>query len=195
MRSSSVPAAPVAEASAADDQLLVLARASVAHGLRYARPLTVDPRDLDPALRREAACFVTLRRDGALRGCVGVLEPRSPLAVAAAENAFRSAFEDPRFEPLRADELADLDVHISILGPREPLPARSETELLRWLRPRVDGLVLEAGGRQGTLLPAVWRELPDARSFVRALKRKIGLPEDAWSPAWRCERFAVRELG
>lgn len=194
MRSSRGPARLVEE-TAADDVLLALARASLAHGLRYGTPLTVYPRDLEPAHRRDAACFVTLRRAGALRGCVGVLEPRAPLGVAVAETAFRAAFEDPRFEPLRAEELIDLDVHISILGPRERLAVRSEEELLRVLRPGVDGLVLDAECRTGTLLPAVWAELPDARSFVGALKGKIGLPEDAWSPAWRCERFAVRELG
>jgi AmmeMemoRadiSam system protein A len=165
----------------ADEQLLALARASVAHGLGHGTPLAVDPGALAPPLREALACFVTLRRGGELRGCVGHLEACLPLAVAVAENAFRAAFEDTRFAPLREEE--------------EPLPVGSEEDLLRALRPRVDGLVLHTGTRAATFLPAVWDQLPEASSFVRALKRKIGLPEDAWAPGWRCERFTAREVG
>ena len=179
----------------ADEQLLALARASVAHGLRHGIPLAVDPRDLAPLLRRELACFVTLRRGGKLRGCVGSLEACSSLAAAAVDSAFRAAFEDPRFEPLREEELSDLEVHVSVLSPLEPLPVGSEEDLLRALRPRVDGLVLRTGTSAATLLPAVWDQLPVASSFVRALKRKIGLPEDTWASSWRCERFTAREIG
>jgi AmmeMemoRadiSam system protein A len=179
----------------ADEQLLALARASVAHGLRHGTPLAVDPGALAPPLRQALACFVTLRRDGELRGCVGNLEACSPLAVAAAQNAFRAAFKDTRFAPLREEELSDLEVHVSVLSPPEPLPVGSEEELLRALRPRVDGLVLRTDTGAGTFLPAVWDQLPEASSFVRALKRKIGLPEDAWAPSWCCERFTAREVG
>jgi AmmeMemoRadiSam system protein A len=179
----------------ADEQLLALARASVAHGLGHGTPLAVDPGALAPPLREALACFVTLRRGGELRGCVGHLEACLPLAVAVAENAFRAAFEDTRFAPLREEELADLEVHVSVLSPTEPLPVGSEEDLLRALRPRVDGLVLHTGTRAATFLPAVWDQLPEASSFVRALKRKIGLPEDAWAPGWRCERFTAREVG
>ncbi|MEZ4252555.1 MAG: AmmeMemoRadiSam system protein A [Polyangiales bacterium] len=111
------------------------------------------------------------------------------------ENAAAAALRDPRFAPVGPDEVSGLDVSISVLGPATPIDVDSEAALLRVLRPGVDGLVLQDGARRGVFLPAVWRELPDAREFLAALRRKAGLPPGHWSPTTRVERFEVREIG
>jgi AmmeMemoRadiSam system protein A len=138
-----------------------VARDSIAHGVEHGTALTVEPRAFDPTLREPRACFVTLHAREKLRGCVGSLEAGAPLVVETARNAYRAAFEDPRFHFVRAPELADLAVSVSILSPLEPLRVDSEAALLGAIRPGVDGLVLRGDGRSATFLPAVWRH--DAR--------------------------------
>ncbi len=96
--------------------------------------------------------------------------------------------------PIARDELADLHIEISILTPRQEIPARSLDELIAALRPGEDGLVLEDAGRRGTLLPQVWSQLPQARDFAGTVWRKAGLPEQHWSPTARAWRYTVRRL-
>ncbi len=168
-----------------------VARRSIESGIRSGRPLLVDPEAFPPELRARRASFVTLHEDGALRGCIGALEPRLPLVVDVAENAFKAAFEDPRFPPVRAHELPRLEVSVSVLSPLELLPVESEEELLRVVRPGVDGLLLVAGPWRGTFLPDVWESLPDPRDFVRELKRKAGLPPVGWPPGARVYRYTT----
>jgi AmmeMemoRadiSam system protein A len=174
--------------------LLDVAHASIEHGIRHGRALRVDPTAYPEALREVRATFVTLYREGRLRGCVGTLEARQPLVADVAESAWGAAFRDPRFEGLRHGELAGLEISISVLGSLEPLRAASEAELVARLRPGVDGLLLREGPRRGTLLPAVWRHVSDARDFVREVKRKAGLPEDHWSVALEAFRYEVESI-
>ncbi len=152
-----------------------------------------------PAPRRPAGeawleearpCFVSLHRGGALRGCIGALEARGPLFEELVRCARAAASEDPRFDPLAAGELAGLEVEVSVLTPLEPLPAENEAEALARLRPGVDGLLLEAGGRRATFIPAMWEELPEPRDFLSHLRRKAGLP-DRWLPGTRLWRFTA----
>lgn len=173
--------------------LRALARASIGHGLREGRPLPVDPESYAPELRAPAASFVTLRENGELRGCTGSLEPSQPLVVDVAENAFRSAFGDPRFPPLTARELEELSISVSVLSALEPIPAVSREELLARLRPGIDGLVLRDGNHAGTFLPSVWESLPDPEEFLDSLFRKSLLPPGHWSPTLRFERYTTRD--
>jgi hypothetical protein len=176
-----------------DRRLLELARASIRHGLAHGCASPVDLAALSPDQRAPGAAFVTLRRpDGALRGCVGSLEPLRPLALDVAANAYRAAFHDPRFEPVRAHEISGLGLHLSLLSAPERLAVRSEADLLAQLRPAVDGLVLEDGPHRATFLPDVWAQLPAPSDFVRHLKRKAGLPEEHWSPTLRFQRYTTR---
>jgi hypothetical protein len=175
--------------------LLDLARASIRHGLASHRPLAIDPLDYPAALREPRAVFVTLNREGQLRGCIGHLQACQALAQDVAENAWAAAFRDPRFPPLAADELADLEVHISVLSPPEPLAVASQAELLARVRPGVDGLILEDDGHRGTFLPAVWESLPRPADFLRHLKIKAGLPPDYWSDALRVARYTAEAFG
>lgn len=175
-------------------RLLALARSSLGHGLREGCAAPVSLAEQPARLCAPGASFVTLLDAGALRGCIGSLEPTRALAVDVAENAFAAGFRDPRFPPVAAGELPALHVHVSVLGPPEPLPCRSEAELLARLRPGVDGLVLLDAGRRGTFLPSVWESLAEPRAFVRALRQKAGLPPDDWSPTTRAWRYSVQEF-
>ncbi len=174
--------------------LLKLAQRSIRHGLDQGRPLDVDPSEYDPELRAPRATFVTLTRANALRGCTGSLEPCRALVADVAHNAYGSAFADPRFASLTRAELDGLEVHLSILSELERLQVASEAELIAKLRPKLDGLVLREGPLVGTYLPGVWDTLPDARCFVRDLKKKAGLPEDYWSSTLELSRYTVTRL-
>ena len=128
--------------------LLAVATQSVEMGLRSGAPFAVDPAEHPISLRALRASFVTLRIDDELRGCTGRLEAEVPLVIDVAGNAFRSAYRDPRFTPVAAEELPQLSYHISVLSAPEPLPVESEAELLSALRPGVDGLLLRRAGRR-----------------------------------------------
>ncbi|MFM8330702.1 MAG: AmmeMemoRadiSam system protein A [Candidatus Methylumidiphilus sp.] len=169
--------------------LLRLARDSIRQGLDVGRPLAVDVTALPPPLQAVRASFVTLQKHGELRGCIGMLEAVRPLAQDIAENAYAAAFRDPRFPPLAADEWADLDIHLSLLTPAEPMRFSSEQDLLAQLRPGVDGLILEEGRRRGTFLPSVWEQLPEPAQFLEHLKRKAGLPGGYWSDTLKVWRY------
>jgi AmmeMemoRadiSam system protein A len=157
--------------------------------------LEVDPRDYPESLRALRATFVTLKINNRLRGCIGALEARFALVVDVAEHAYAAAFEDPRFAPLRKEELPLLEVHLSILSPPEPIHASSEDDLLKQLRPGIDGLVLRFGERRATFLPSVWEDIRDPYVFLAQLKQKAGLPLDFWSDEMKTERYTTESFG
>jgi hypothetical protein len=172
-------------------QLLALARASIDHGLAHGRPLQTDTESLPPELCEHRAAFVTLHLAGRLRGCIGSLKARRPLAEDVAANAFSAAFRDPRFAPVTAAVVPRLELEISVLSPPVPMPIHSEADLLAQLRPGVDGLILADLGRSGTFLPSVWTQLPDPHDFLAHLRRKAGLPADHWSATLTVERYTT----
>lgn len=172
--------------------LCSLAREAIEFGLREGREPAPDPERYELELRAPGASFVTLRRGGELRGCTGSLEAVRPLVEDVARNAWRSASADPRFPPLGASELVNLEISVSVLSPLEPFPASSEEDLLARLRTGVDGLVLREGGHCATFLPSVWESLPEPRDFLDALRQKAGLPRGHWSLALRFERYTTR---
>ena len=147
-----------------------------------------------PALSAQRASFVTLERDGRLRGCIGSPAPRTALARDVAMNAVAAGFGDPRFSPLTADELAELTISISILSPAAPLTLTDEDELIAKLHPRRDGLILREKGASALFLPSVWSVLPDRRAFVQHLKRKMGRASDHWSASMRAWRFTTESF-
>ncbi len=174
--------------------LLQVARDSIAHGLRTGRPLGVESSDYPLRLRERRAVFVTLRRERALRGCVGELEPSRELVAGVAHHGFAAAFLDPRFRPVQSEELAALAIHVSVLSPLEEIGFASEADLVAKLRPGEDGLLLEDAAHRATFLPAVWESLHEPWRFLRELKRKAGLPEHHWSPHLRAWRYGVEEF-
>jgi MEMO1 family protein len=149
---------------------------------------------LSPLLAAQGAAFVTLRRNGALRGCIGSPVAWRPLIVDVAQHAFNAAFKDPRFPPLHVLELARLDLSVSVLTPPEPMQFADEADLLAQLRPRVDGLIIEDAGHRSLYLPSVWEEIPDRRYFLATLKLKAGLAATHFSPTFSAQRFRSIEV-
>jgi AmmeMemoRadiSam system protein A len=137
---------------------------------------------LPASLRVERACFITLemRDDGQLRGCTGTLEARLPLAEEVIYSTHHTAFFDPRFPAVEAQEVDHLRVEISVLTPPQALSYDGADALCRTLRPGVDGVTLRIKGYRGTFLPQVWERFPDPHDFLGALCHKMGLPKKAW---------------
>ena len=144
-----------------------------------------------PWLERPGATFVTLLKDGELRGCIGSLEATRPLARDVAENALAAAFRDPRFPELSASEWQQCQVEVSVLSAPKPIRFTDEADLLRQIRAGEDGLILEAGGRRATFLPQVWQGVPDKRAFLGQLLRKAGLPADTRLETCTISRYRV----
>jgi AmmeMemoRadiSam system protein A len=139
------------------------------------------------------ACFVTLRSDGALRGCVGSILPRRALRDDVAANARAAAFADPRFPALAPDELVLVRLEVSVLSTPSRITFRDRDDLIARLEPFVDGLVLGSGPRSATFLPQVWESLPDPADFIDALVRKAGLAPGTTLQACKVERYRVRK--
>ncbi len=175
-------------------ELHELARHAIEYGLEHGRAPHIDIGDFDTELQQKRATFVTLHRDKALRGCIGILQPLRPLAEDVVHNAWAAAFSDSRFAPLTRDEFEDLDIHISILGTSETITFESEQDLVDQIRPGIDGLILEDGYHRGTFLPSVWEQLPSRHDFLRHLKQKAGLPPDYWSDTLKLQRYTVEEF-
>lgn len=176
--------------------LLRLAARSIRHGLAQGAPLRPEPADWPQELREAGACFVTLKRAGRLRGCIGSPVAWRPLVEDVAENAYKAAFNDGRFFPLVVGEVdADLDLSLSLLTPPETFRFSSEADLIARLVPGRDGLILQDGDHRGLFLPSVWEELPDPTQFLIQLKRKAGLAADYWSKDMRAQRFFAEQVG
>ena len=142
-------------------------------------------------LQEPGASFITLTREGELRGCIGSLEAHRPLEIDVRENAVAAAFHDPRFMPLSRGEFDAIRVEVSLLSPTEPLEVADEDAARAALRPHVDGVVFEYGHHRSTFLPQVWEQLPDPDEFLAYLKRKAGLPMDFWAEQVRLSRYTV----
>ena len=143
-----------------------------------------------PWLAQAGATFVTLTKDGALRGCIGSLEPRRSLGEDVAQNALGAAFRDPRFAPMSAAEWPQCSVEVSLLSTPKPLRFADEADLLAQIRAGEDGLILDADGKRGTFLPQVWEDIADKRQFLAHLMKKTGLPAD--TRLTRCKLFRYR---
>jgi len=147
-----------------------------------------------PWLQRPGASFVTLLKDGELRGCIGSLEATRPLVQDVTENALAAAFRDPRFPELVAAEWPQCQVEISLLSVAKPIAFTDEADLLRQIRAGEDGLILEARGRKATFLPQVWQGVPDKRAFLGQLLRKAGLPADTRLESCTISRYRVMKF-
>jgi len=150
-----------------------------------------ETQEVESWLEEDGACFVTLRRGSELRGCIGTILPHRTLIEDLRANTLAAATRDPRFPPLAREELDLTVIQVSLLSPLQAMEFDSEADLLRQLRPNIDGLVLECGPQRGTFLPAVWKELADPAAFLAQLKRKSGLAADFWSPEIRIRRYTT----
>jgi AmmeMemoRadiSam system protein A len=155
--------------------LLQLAAESISHGLAWGKPIAVDKAEYATDLAADGACFVTLKHGEQLRGCVGSPRAHRPLIDDVAANAFAAAFADTRFPRLRPAEREGLSLSVTVLSPPEALMFIDEAALCAQLRPHVDGLIIDCGGRSAVFLPQVWEVLPAPRLFLEQLKAKAGL--------------------
>jgi AmmeMemoRadiSam system protein A len=167
--------------------LLDLARSSIAAKIAGSRP------EVPQALQwpEASGVFVTIKRRGQLRGCLGTLQNRAGLAAEVVRCAADSATEDPRFPPVAREELPELALEISVLGPLEPIDARPDAFTIGQ-----HGLVVEQGFHRGLLLPQVATEWGwDGEQFLRQTCVKAGLPPHAWQQGARVYRFAAEVFG
>lgn len=169
-------------------ELLNLARQTIA--ARVGLPNAVPKRTSDPVLLQPRGAFVTLRKQGMLRGCIGQVEPESPLWDTVSEMAIAAAFHDPRFPPLREAELSEVDIEISVLSPPSEVTDPQEIEIGR------HGLIIEKGGFSGLLLPQVASSRAwDTLTFLRETCRKAGLMPDDWKSGATIWKFQAEVFG
>ncbi|WP_157824432.1 AmmeMemoRadiSam system protein A [Moritella sp. Urea-trap-13] len=167
-------------------QLLLTARMAIASRwqnnaiAKNSLPLSVKDKQLGN--------FVSLHIQGALRGCIGLIETNQPLSITLVSNALSCAFNDPRFPPLTKDELAQCQIEISLLSPTHQLVFNRKIDLLTQLKP-THGLILEDTNRLAVFLPQVWQQLPKPQQFVDALLRKGGWSEKFWSDRIKARTF------
>lgn len=163
--------------------LLRIAREAIEYSL-HAKPLPpLDGHSLTPSLMENGASFVTLTIRGGLRGCIGALEAFQPLAQDVREHAIAAAFEDPRFPPLSEQEFGRIAIEVSRLTAPQELNYSTSDDLLKKLRPHVDGVILKHGPRRATFLPQVWEKIPDPGEFLDQLCYKMGARPGVWRDA------------
>lgn len=174
----------------AGDVLLPAARAAIAAALGLpALPLATPPAW---ALERGAS-YVSLTRDGRLRGCTGTLVARLPLLEDVQANAVNTALRDPRFRPMTPDEVPLVLIEVSVLSAPRPLPVSSLAEAYDALRPGVDGVIVEAGAwHRATFLPKMWGPLPTPEVFLEHLWAKAGLTPGVWHRGTRLQTYSAR---
>jgi AmmeMemoRadiSam system protein B/AmmeMemoRadiSam system protein A len=184
----SPPKEPTALNSNERDKLLVIARQTIAQFLETG---TVPHFEVsEPNLLQERGVFVTLKKQGELRGCIGNLVPQRPLYLTAQNVAISAAINDPRFLPVTKEELKDISIEISVLSPIEPIADVSEIEVGR------HGLIIVKGQNQGVFLPQVATEQNwDRDELLRQICLKAGLPEDAWKEGAQFYVFTAEVFG
>ena len=144
-----------------------------------------------PVFNQLGACFVTLKKNNNLRGCIGSIIAHQPLINDIVEHSKDAAFRDPRFNPVEQNEVDSLTIDISILSEPEPMKFKDEQNLLEQIVPFRDGIIIKDKNRQAVYLPSVWEDLPDKVMFLNSLKMKAGLPPEHFSDTFEAYRFST----
>jgi len=160
--------------------LLKLARESIENDINDKPLPKFDKNNLSKVLQEDGASFVTLTKKGYLRGCVGALDPYQSFVEDVQEHAVAAAFQDYRFPPVRADEIDEIQIEISYLTRPEVLNYTNPDDLLKLVRPNIDGVVIRDGMRRATFLPQVWEKIPYPEEFLEQLCIKMGTSPDLW---------------
>ena len=173
--------------AAARAEILQLARETVERQVN-GKPLP-EWQGNDVRLKADGAVFVTLKeKDGRLRGCIGSIQAYTSLHRSVVQNAVAAATKDPRFPPVRPEELPNLSLEVTVLSPLEPVSGSSEIEIGK------HGVYLEAAGRSSVFLPQVpVEEGWDLATYLKQLSLKAGLPPDGWQSG-RLYRFTAEIL-
>jgi len=160
--------------------LLNVARNTIRDSLFGEKGGADKDKNLPPIFNEKRGTFVTLTSGGNLRGCIGHIIAQESLIEGIRENAINAAFKDPRFKPVGKIEWEQLKIEISILTDPKPLSYSNAEDLLKKIRPCIDGVILKKGYHQSTFLPQVWDQLPQKEDFLSHLCMKAGLDGNAW---------------
>ncbi len=147
------------------------------------------PYNIPSVLTQYGASFVTLKKDGQLRGCVGSIFPTKPLILDIIDNAINASFQDSRFEPLSLEELDNITISVSLLSSIEKIDFKDERDLLSKIYPY--GIVIAERDKRAVYLPVVWEQLPDREIFLNSLKEKAGLPPNYFSRTFEAYKFSA----
>jgi AmmeMemoRadiSam system protein A len=176
-----------------DEQLELLrwVRMTIENAVRGESRWKLPEAEITEQLRAPHGVFVTLKKQGELRGCIGKMDFERPLVTNALDAAVASALEDPRFSPVEPQELGEITIEISILNPPEDLPRPEMFDVTQ------HGIIVEKGWQHALLLPKVAQEQGwDATKTLETVCWKAGLPTDAWrDPAARLQVFTAFDFG
>ena len=149
-----------------------------------------ESKAMSEALGQERGVFVTLKKQGDLRGCIGYIQPVKPLYIAVGEMAVSAGTGDPRFSPVGENELSDITIEISVLSPMKQIKDVEEIEVGR------DGIYIVKDYYSGVLLPQVATEHDwDGERFIEETCLKAGLPPDAWEKGAQVYTFSAEIFG
>ena len=167
---------------------------AIGYSIKNGKPPKVDVTSFPKELQEKRATFVTINKNGQLRGCIGTIQAHQPLIADVVGNAFKAAMKDPRFPPVQEDEAASLELSISLLSPFSPMSFADEADFMRQVRPKIDGLIISDLGKRSVFLPQVWESIPTTQEFVSQLKQKAGLAANHWSDTFEAWRFTAISL-
>jgi AmmeMemoRadiSam system protein A len=170
--------------------LLQIARRAIVAHVNGASTVSADHIAECDLQWRTAGVFVTLHKDGELRGCIGHIEADAPLHRSVARCAVAACSSDPRFPPVSVNELSHVHIELSLLGPLEPISGPLDVEI------GLHGLLVEKGPRRGLLLPQVATEWKwNREQFLAQTCHKAGLSSDAWKNGAKLWRFEAEVFG
>lgn len=169
-------------------ELLALARATIIASVNgQALPEPAKPSKI---LERQSGCFVTIKQQGQLRGCIGSFVSDRPLWQTVREMAISAATRDPRFYPMKPDDLSNITLEISVLSPLRQIQSVEEIQV------GTHGIYLIKGRAHGVLLPQVATEYGwDRETFLRHTCLKAGLPENTWQKECEIYIFSAEVFG
>ncbi len=179
--------------------LLKLARKTLENYLAGKGLPKLEEKRLPESLRKKRGCFVTLKKRGELRGCIGCIFPEEKLYRCVMENAVNAAVNDTRFPPVTKNELREIEIEISVLTQPEKLESKDWKGLLKKLSGR-EGVIVKKGFYQATYLPQVWEQIPKKEDFLSTLCMKAGLSPDCWKEkdvevyAYRAQVFGEKDF-
>jgi uncharacterized protein len=161
-------------------ELLRLARLSIEKAVAGQSHPELNLETLPLSFQQFGATFITLTKQGRLRGCIGTLEAYQPLVQDVCEHAVAAAMSDYRFSQVSSNEIPELRIEISRLTTPQILQFETPEELLSKLRPNIDGVIIKDGQRRSTFLPQVWESLSQPEDFLTHLCQKMGAGSTCW---------------
>ena len=176
------------------DEILQIVEKSLLAAVKNNEVYSPERNNYNDVLFNKGASFITLEKNNHLRGCIGSLFPTNAIAKDLAQNTFSAAMNDSRFSSVKEDELKDITFKISLLTSFEKIEFKSYEDLLNQIRPKIDGLLIKDGERQGLFLPSVWKDIPSKKEFLTELKIKAGLSPSYWSDNIEIFKFRTVEI-